>query len=110
MTKAWLLVLVVAASALMGGCLIVNEHHEPPPPAPAATPTPPPEDPRSIGQLQRENQELRTKLAKAEKDHEAWKNAVENQKRQLKAAERERDRVKDERDLYKKRAKHDNND
>ena len=105
MNKACLFIIGLLASAFMNGCLIVNEHHAPPAPAPAATPATPQEDPRSIPQLLQENRELRAKLTKPEKDHQTWLGAVDSQKRRLKDAERERERVKDERDFYKKRLK-----
>jgi hypothetical protein len=102
------ILLVIAASVLLSGCLIVNPPPNPPPAAPAPSPTASPvpqEDTRSIGQLRTENNDLRGKLAKAEKDRKAWESAVDYRKSQLKAVERDRDRVKKERDEAKKAAK-----
>jgi hypothetical protein len=110
MNKACLFIVGLLASAFLNGCLTVNAHQEPPPPAPAAAPATPQEDPRSIPQLREENRDLRARLAKPEKDHQAWRTAVESRKRQLKDAERERDLVKKERDESKKRLKKSNKD
>ena len=110
MNKLRGIILVIASSALLNGCLIVNTPPNPPPPATAppstASPAPAPqEDPRSIAQLRMENGELRGKLARAEKDRNAWESAVDHRKRQVKELERDRDRVKKERDAAKKAAK-----
>ena len=103
MNKVSGILLVIAASALLSGCLTVKEE-TPPPAAPAASGAPQ-EDTRSIGQLRAENSDLRGKLAKAEKDRKAWESAVDYRKGQLKAVERDRDRVKKEREEAKKAAK-----
>jgi hypothetical protein len=106
MSKVSGIFLVIAASVLLSGCLIVNE--QPPAQAPAPSPTASPapqEDTRSIAQLRAENGDLRGKLAKEEKDRKAWESAVDYRKSQLKAVERDRDRVKKERDEAKKAAK-----
>jgi hypothetical protein len=103
MNKLSGIVLFIAASVLLSGCLTVKEE-TPPPAAPTASPAPQ-EDTRSVGQLRAENNDLRGKLAKAEKDRKAWESAVDYRKSQLKALERDRDRVKKERDDAKKAAK-----
>lgn len=103
MNKLSEIILVIAASVLLNGCLTVKEEN-PPPAAPTASGAPQ-EDTRSIAQLRAENGDLRGKLAKAEKDRKAWETAVDYRKSQLKSLEREQDRVKKERDQYKKAAK-----
>lgn len=106
--KTFLMLAMCATMAMLaGGCLIVEHHEPPPPPPPDRAATPPPEDPRSASQIAAENRDLRVRLDKAESDRQQWVRAVDAQKRKHKEAERERDRMKDQRDFYKKLNKHD---
>ena len=60
------------------------------------------QDNRPATQIYQENQRLRTQLAKLDQDNDGWQRAVEGRKDELKAAERNRDQIKKERDRYKK--------
>lgn len=66
-----------------------------PPPDPAA-------DPRSVGDLQRENAQLREKLAELERDRDRWQSVIARQKEGIRDLERQRDDLKRDRDRYKK--------
>ncbi len=93
---------------LLGGCAIINVSSPPPSPPPSTPPaatTPTPQtDTRSIPQLRQENQDLRVRLAKAERDHNLWLAAIDRRKSDLKAIERDCDRAKDDMKHYKKLA------
>lgn len=104
MNKIITLLCLLAAGFILGGCLNIN--------ADASgvgrgdngsrtTPPDPASDPRSVKDLQRENSQLRTRLADLEKQNTNWGNTIQRQKKeiddledQLKALKKERDKAK----------------
>jgi len=110
MRKIMALLCVLAAGLLLAGCVDVKadasglgrrdgtKYTSEPPPDPAS-------DPRSSGHLQRENAQLRERLATLEKDHEGWQCAIDRQKDGIHDLKRQRDDLKKERDRYKKALK-----
>jgi septal ring factor EnvC (AmiA/AmiB activator) len=69
------------------------------------TSAPPPDsasDPRSISDLQRENAQLRGRLAELEKQHEGWQSAIDRQKDGIHDLKQQRDDLKKDRDRTKK--------
>ena len=95
--------LLFAVLILSGGCFSANvdtggsdrggRYAAPPDPA---------SDPRSTADLQRENAQLRTRLAGLEKDYAGWQTALDRQKSDKRELERQRDELKKDRDRYKK--------
>ncbi len=67
-----------------------------------SAPPDPASDPRSISDLQRENAQLRQRLATLEKEHEDWQSAIDRQKDGIHDLKRQRDDLKKDRDRYKK--------
>jgi septal ring factor EnvC (AmiA/AmiB activator) len=96
-----------AAGSLLAGCVNVQadasgfgkgdgtRYTSAPPPDQAS-------DPRSISDLQRENAQLRGRLAELEKQHAGWQSAIDRQKDRIHALQRQRDDLKKDRDRTKK--------
>ena len=101
---------LLAAGSLLAGCVNIKadasgmggddgaRHNSAPPPDAAA-------DSRSIGDLQRENAQLRERLVKLEKAHDAWQAAIDRQKDEISDLKRQRDDLKKDRDRAKKALK-----
>jgi len=71
-------------------------------PAPEASAAP---DYRTIGDLRRENAQLRPQWTRLEQDYKARAAAVENRQAEIRQLKRDRDELKKERDRYKKASK-----
>jgi septal ring factor EnvC (AmiA/AmiB activator) len=101
------LLCLLAAGLLLAGCVDIKadasgfgrgdraRYTSAPPPDPAS-------DARSISDLQRENAQLRGRLAELEKQHEGWQSAIDRQKDGIHDLKRQRDDLKKDRDRYKK--------
>jgi len=101
------LLCLLAVGLLLAGCVDVKadasgfgrgdraRYTSAPPPDPAS-------DPRSISDLQRENAQLRERLAALEKAHAGWQSAIDRQKDGIRDLKRQRDDLKKDRDRYKK--------
>jgi septal ring factor EnvC (AmiA/AmiB activator) len=106
MRKMTALLCLLAAGSLLVGCVDVKAdasglgrgdgtRYTSAPPDPAS-------DPRSISDLQRENAQLRERLATLEKAHAGWQSAIDRQKDGIHDLKRQRDDLKKDRDRYKK--------
>lgn len=99
--------LMIAAVAcglgLLSGCFIGEVKTR----EPSRSYAPPPTDNRPIGDITRENTQLRERLAKLEKDCQGWQAAVNNRETEKDGLKRQRDEVKKDRDRWKRAAKRD---
>jgi septal ring factor EnvC (AmiA/AmiB activator) len=108
MLKTIALICLVAAGSLLAGCIDVRADASGlgRGDQPGYTSAPPPaSDPRSIPDLQRENAQLRDRLARLEKDHAGWQAATDRQKDEIRDLKRQRDDLKKDRDRWKKAAR-----
>ena len=66
----------------------------------AAPPPDPDSDPRTTGELRRENDQLRERPMELENDRENWKRTIDRKERLIDDLEDQKDRLEDERDRY----------
>ena len=111
MSKTMAFLCLLAAGSLLAGCVDVKAdasgfgrndgagYASAPPPDPAS-------DPRTIRDLQRENAQLRERLAQLEKEHERRQSAIDRQKDEIRDLKRGRDDLKKDRERYKKALEH----
>jgi septal ring factor EnvC (AmiA/AmiB activator) len=96
---------LLAVASLAGGCLNVRADasglgagaHSPR----ASVPPDPASDPRGLGDLQRENAQLRSRLAELEAQHRQSQATIDAQKSEIHSLKKQRDALEKERDRYK---------
>ncbi len=98
------LLCLLGAALPLTGCININADASGLGGRPEARQTPPPNpdaDPRSVADLNRENAQLRQSLGQLEQNHQAWQSAIDRQKDEKKALEKQRDNLEDQRDRAK---------
>ncbi|HUT01447.1 MAG TPA: hypothetical protein VM031_03260 [Phycisphaerae bacterium] len=96
---------LLAVASLAGGCLNVRADAsgfgaggDSPR---ASVPPDPASDPRGLGDLQRENAQLRSRLAELEAQHRQRQATIDAQKSEIHSLKKQRDALEKERDRYK---------
>lgn len=105
MRKTIALLCLLAVASLAGGCVNVRADAsgfgsggDSPR---ASVPPDPASDPRSLSDLQRENAQLRARLATLETQYRQWRAAVDARKDEIHALKDQRDALEKQRDRYK---------
>ena len=99
-----LLAAVVGGALCLGGCFTLESSHSTEPRT--ANPTPPPVDNRPPAEIRAENAQLRQRLTAVEADYNRLSASVQAAEAIKKALKQQRDLIGDDRDKYKKLAKH----
>ena len=109
MAKAfWVCVLMTGATAVLGGCARVEVPAVPDIPGWGSSPPPtkviPPADPNSLGDLRRENDQLRARIAYLEHRNDRLARKYRDLEGDMQEVKADMDKIAAERDRYKSRS------
>lgn len=97
-------IIVLLAACVLGGCVNASVSSSEGRSSETVAPDPA-SDPRSIGDLQRENAQLRASLGKLEDENRNWQSKIDQQRNELRLLHAKLDQVEDQRDSAKKASK-----